>query len=77
MLRMNSPSECPAKWMTRDPNKGLSTSKSGTEKIAPASREKNQALNNALVRENHKSKRYMHPRVHSSTVYNSQDMEAT
>lgn len=42
MLRMNSPSECPAKWMTRDPNKGLSTSKSGTEKIAPASREKNQ-----------------------------------
>lgn len=42
MLRMNLPSECPAKWMTRDPNKGLSTSKGGTEKIPPASREKNQ-----------------------------------
>ena len=26
---------------------------------------------------NHNSKRYMHPNVHFSTVYNSQDMEAT
>ena len=25
--------------------------------------------------ENHNSKRYMHPKVHSSTIYNSQDME--
>ena len=24
-----------------------------------------------------KKKRYMHPSVHSSTIYNSQDMEAT
>ena len=28
-------------------------------------------------REISNSKRYMHPNVHSSTVYNSQDMEAT
>ena len=28
-------------------------------------------------RENHNSKRYMYPNVHSSTIYNSQDMEAT
>ena len=27
--------------------------------------------------ENHNSKGYMHPSVHSSTVYNSQDMQAT
>ena len=27
--------------------------------------------------ENSNSKRYMHPNVHSSTIYNSQDMEAT
>ena len=27
--------------------------------------------------ENSNSKRYMHPNVHSSAVYNSQDMEAT
>ena len=29
------------------------------------------------LRENHNSKRYMHPNVHYSTIYNSQDMEAT
>ena len=28
-------------------------------------------------KENSKLKRYMHPIVHSSTIYNSQDMEAT
>ena len=27
--------------------------------------------------ENYNSKRYMYPNAHSSTVYNSQDMEAT
>ena len=27
--------------------------------------------------ENHNPKGYMHPNVHCSTVYNSQDMEAT
>ena len=27
--------------------------------------------------ENTKLKRYMHPNVHKSTIYNSQDMEAT
>ena len=27
--------------------------------------------------ENANSKRYMHPNVHSSTIYNSQDMEET
>ena len=27
--------------------------------------------------ENSNSKRYMHPSVHSNTIYNSQDMEAT
>ena len=27
--------------------------------------------------ENSKSKRYMHPNVHSSSIHNSQDMEAT
>ena len=27
--------------------------------------------------ENHNPKRYMHPNVHSSIIYNSQDMEAT
>ena len=26
---------------------------------------------------NYNSKRYMHPNVHSSTIYNGQDMEAT
>ena len=30
-----------------------------------------------IFRENHNSKRYMHPNVHCSTIYNSQDMEAT
>ena len=30
-----------------------------------------------ISRENHNSKRYMHPNVHCSTIYNSQDMEAT
>jgi len=30
-----------------------------------------------ICRENHNSKRYMHPNVHSSTVYNRQYMEAT
>ena len=28
-------------------------------------------------RENHKLQRYMHPNVHCSTIYNSQDMEVT
>ena len=28
-------------------------------------------------RENHNSKRYMYPNVHCSTIYSSQDMEAT
>ena len=28
-------------------------------------------------RENHTLKRYMHPDVHCSSIYNSQDMEAT
>ena len=27
--------------------------------------------------ENHNSKRHMYPNVHCSTIYNSQDMEAT
>ena len=27
--------------------------------------------------ENHKSKRYMHPNVHCSIIYNNPDMEAT
>ena len=31
----------------------------------------------AYQRENHNSKRYMHPNVHHSTIYNSQDMKAT
>ena len=30
-----------------------------------------------ISRENHNLKRYMHPNVHCSTIYNSQDMEAT
>ena len=30
-----------------------------------------------ISRENSNSKRYMHLSVHSSTIYNSQDMEAT
>ena len=30
-----------------------------------------------ISRENHNSKRYMHPSVQSSTIYNSQDMKAT
>ena len=30
-----------------------------------------------ISRENHNSKSYMHPNVHCSTVYNSQDMETT
>ena len=28
-------------------------------------------------KKNHNLKRYMHPHVHCSTIYNSQDMEAT
>ena len=31
----------------------------------------------AHTRENHNSKRHMHPNVHCSTIYNSQFMEAT
>ena len=30
-----------------------------------------------ISRENHNSKRHMHPNVYCSTIYNSQDMEAT
>ena len=30
-----------------------------------------------IPRENYNSKRYMHPSVHCSTIYNSQDIEAT
>ena len=30
-----------------------------------------------LSRENHNSKWYMHPNVHSSTIYNNQDMKQT
>ena len=30
-----------------------------------------------ISRENHNSKRYMHSSVHCSTIYNSQDMEAS
>ena len=30
-----------------------------------------------LSGENHNLKRYMHPNIHSSTIYNSQDLEAT
>jgi len=30
-----------------------------------------------IPRENHTSKRYVYPNIHSSTIYNSQDMEAT
>ena len=30
-----------------------------------------------IARENHNSKRHMHPNVHCSTIYNSQVMEAT
>jgi len=30
-----------------------------------------------IFKENHDLKRYMHPNVHSSTIYNSQAMEAT
>ena len=30
-----------------------------------------------MSRENYNSKRYIHPTVHSSTIYNSQDMETT
>ena len=30
-----------------------------------------------ISRQNYNSKRYMHPCVHSSTIYNSQDMETT
>ena len=30
-----------------------------------------------ISRQNCNSKRYMHPYVHSSTIYNSQDMETT
>ena len=30
-----------------------------------------------IPRENHNSRRHMHPNMYSSTIYNSQDMEAT
>ena len=30
-----------------------------------------------IRRENHNSKRYMHPTVHCNTIYNSQHVEAT
>ena len=30
-----------------------------------------------IYRENYNLKRYMHPYVHSSIIYDSQDMEAT
>ena len=34
-------------------------------------------LHELISRENHTSKRYMHPTVHCNTIYNSQDREAT
>jgi len=30
-----------------------------------------------ISRENHNPKRYMHPSIHYTTIYNIQDMEAT
>ena len=30
-----------------------------------------------ISRENHNLKRYMHPDIHCSTIYNSQDIETT
>ena len=35
------------------------------------------SYNDIFQRENQNSKTYMHSNVHCSTVYNSQDMEAT
>ena len=32
-------------------------------------------INAHISGENHNSKRYMHPKIHCSTIYNSQDME--
>ena len=31
----------------------------------------------AYIWTNYNSERYMHPKVHSSTIYNTQEMEAT
>ena len=36
-----------------------------------------QSIPGHIPGENHNSKRYMHHNVHYSTIYNSQDMEAT
>ena len=33
-------------------------------------------ISGRITRESHNPQRYMHPNIHSSTVYNSQDMEA-
>ena len=36
-----------------------------------------QSYSGHIPRENHNSRRYMHPNMHCGTIYNSQDMEAT
>ena len=36
-----------------------------------------QSISWASIWRNHNSKRYRHPNIHCSTIYNSQDMEAT
>ena len=46
----------------------------GTE--VPQTTENRIATPGHISRENYHSKRYMHPYVHSSTIHNSQDMEA-
>lgn len=38
---------------------------------------KNSEYPGQVPRENHGSKRYLHPNVHCSTIFNGQDMEAT
>ena len=37
----------------------------------------NNSIPRHILRENHNSKRFMHPSIHCSTIYNCQNMEAT
>jgi len=53
-----------------------SKKKKKKKKKGTTKRSRNPTLGH-LCRENHNSKRHMHPNVQSSTIYNGQDMEAT
>ena len=46
-------------------------------KVTPRKKQQNNPTPGHIPEENHHSKRYMHPNVYCSSIYNSQAMEAT